>query len=240
LLYSSLQELIIQEALKQLDPARLGMAVTLVCCTPPPPHGKVRSLLEKIGRGTTPWLEIVEQQAVFFGFESLAGHAVTAGRLILNQHLKEPGPAPPGYRHLWETSAASAPIMQAGRIAACLQVSSAVPHYFTPQHLTLVEAYAELLALAFPWQDFYPPEQIKLGIMPPASAQQPVLETFRYRVSERLSAAFRTNQYLTVPQAEQEVWQQLEEVLLPLSASMQNEETKPTSTAPLSFHSDSF
>src|SRR5205085_8873280 len=76
----SISNLILQQALGQLDPDRLGMAITVVRCMPPSNGNKVRSLRESVGQGTPPWNGDLEQQAMFLGAESLAGYAVTTCR----------------------------------------------------------------------------------------------------------------------------------------------------------------
>src|SRR6266487_3832326 len=47
--------LILQEALRQLDPNLLGMTVSIAQCVKPQEGKKVRSLREYVGRGTHPW-----------------------------------------------------------------------------------------------------------------------------------------------------------------------------------------
>jgi len=53
--YSSLSDLILEQALKQLDAERLGMAIMVSRCLPPTSGQFVRSLLESVGRGTPHW-----------------------------------------------------------------------------------------------------------------------------------------------------------------------------------------
>src|SRR5207302_1764603 len=60
--------LILQQALEQLDPERLGMSIWVVRCMPPSgPYNKVRSLRESVGLGTPPWPGNMEQTAMFLG-----------------------------------------------------------------------------------------------------------------------------------------------------------------------------
>ncbi len=215
LCFSSLCDLILQQALKHLDPHRAGMAIIVVRCLPPLHGDKIRSLRESLGRGTPPWGNSLEQQAILLGAESLAGHAVTKGYLIVNQHLKQSQFL--GYRGEWEESAAAAPIALEGTIAGCLLVSSIQPDYFLPSRLALIQSYADLIALACESQDFYEPARIALGLLPPQQVQWVYLSRFRERVVETMTQATRNRQPITVLQAEQFVWQQIEEELLHLS-----------------------
>src|SRR6266581_7027894 len=164
--FSSLCDLILQQALEQLDPKRLGLAVIVVRCMPPSREGKIRSLRENVGRGTPPWEGKLEQQAILLGAESLAGHAVTLGHLVVNQNLSENQSLSPGYHGLWEESAAAAPIMLEGNVAGCMLVSSTQPGYFVPSRQTLIESYADLIALAFEPDEFYEARYVELGLVP--------------------------------------------------------------------------
>ncbi len=214
--FSSLCDLILQQALKQLDSQRQGMAIIIARCMPPSQEGKIRSLRESLGRGTPPWGSNLEQQAILLGAESLAGHAVTSGRLIVNQNLTDGQGVSPGYRGLWEESAAAAPIMLEGNVAGSLLVSSTQPNYFLPLQQTLIQDYADLIALAFGSEEFYETQQIELGLVPLQEVQQAYLSVFRQRLAETMIQAARKQQPLTVIQAEQLVWQQFEEELLRL------------------------
>jgi hypothetical protein len=214
--YASLCELILQQALGQLDPHRVGMAVIVARCMPPSSHGKVRSLRESQGQGTPPWPMNLEPYGVFLGAESLAGVSIISGHLQVNQQLSQSRHLAAGYRGRWEESAAAAPILDAGRIAGVLLVSSALPDYFTPPCCALIEQYAELIAVAFASEDFCELERIDLGIMPLEEEQLPFLSRFRQRVNKLMIKTAREGQPLTITQAEQPIWQQLEAELLEL------------------------
>src|SRR5947209_384025 len=77
----TISRLVLQHALRQLDPERIGMAITVVRCMPPSRERKIRSLREGMGMGTPPWEGDLEHRAMFLGAESLAGHVVMAGRM---------------------------------------------------------------------------------------------------------------------------------------------------------------
>jgi transcriptional regulator with XRE-family HTH domain len=208
--FSSLCDLILQQALEQLDPQRLGIAIIVVRCMPPSQEQKIRSLLETVGLGTGPWEGNLEQHRMLLGAESLAGHAVSTCRLETNQNLQDHQSVSPGYRANWEESAVAAPILFMGDIAGSLLVSSTQPDYFVPDRCTLVESYAELMALAFASQDFYKPQDVQLDIMPTYEAQQSYLSGFRQLVIEAMSQAMSKQQSISYLQAEQLVWQQIE------------------------------
>lgn len=214
--FSSLCDLILQQALKQLDPQRLGLAIIIARCMPPSHEGKIRTLRESLGRGTLPWGSNLEQQAILLGAESLAGHAVISGRLVVNQNLMDGQGHFPGYRGVWEESAAAAPIMLEGNVAGSLLVSSTQPNYFLPFQQTLIQDYADLIALAFGAEEFYETKCIELGLVPLQEVQYAYLSVFRQRLTETMIQAVRQQQPLTVIQVEQLVWQQFEEELLRL------------------------
>src|SRR5579859_2841016 len=83
-------QLILQQALSQLDSDHKGMAIRVASCMPPSgPHQKVCSLHETIGKATAPWPNNLEQTALFLGAESLAGNVVTLCRPGIIQNLDE-------------------------------------------------------------------------------------------------------------------------------------------------------
>lgn len=218
--FSSLCDLILSQALKQLDPQRLGMSIMVACCMPPSYDHKVRTLREVVGKGTAPWGDHLEQEAVLLGVESLAGYAVTSTHLIANQNLEEERGLSFGYRSRWEESAVAVPILLMGTIAGSLLVASTQQDYFTPMRSALVESYAELVALAFDpvEENFYEPEHIQLSAVPTAQEQRPSLAGFRQRVVDIMTQAMRDSHPMTAPQAELMVWQQVEAELLHLPA----------------------
>lgn len=215
LLFSSLCDLILREALAELDPDSLGMAIIVVRCMPPSPE-KVRSLRESAGRGTPPWKPWLEEWTVLLGAESLAGSAIMSGRLEVNQDFKGRYSIAPGYQDRWEQSAAAAPIMRAGSLAGSLLVSSTQSDYFSPNRCRLVENYAELLALAFAPSDFYKLQDIELWLMPYAEVQRPYLAQFQQRFKDLMIQHARDQQPISALEAEQIAWQQIERELLQL------------------------
>jgi transcriptional regulator with XRE-family HTH domain len=225
--FSSLCDLILQQALEQLDPNRIGIAVTVVRCMPPSTDKKIRSLRESVGRGTPPWESNLDQQAILLGAESLAGNAVSLIRLVVNQDLSEEHSLSPGYHGQGEESAAAAPIMLEGKVAGCLLISSSQKNYFQQSRQTLIESYADLIAVAFESSEFYDIRQIELGLVPFQDVQKLYLSSFRQRLSETMIQATKNQQPLTIFEAEQIVWQQFEAEMLRLPNVEENKQEIP-------------
>lgn len=207
--------LILQHALRQLDPERLGMAVTIVQCMPPTHDGLIHSLREVTGLGTPPWEGDLDNYALFLGAESLAGYVVMVQHPEAVQNLKTDTTLVPAYQTEHEVSAIASPILFANRTAGCLLISSTQPNYFLSQaRISLIHGYARLIALAFEPHEFYPPTIIQLSIMPPTSVQRELLKTFRQRVHNILKDSFSIQQWLSSKDAEQQAWQQIEEEMM--------------------------
>jgi len=220
LTFSSLCDLILEQALKQLDAQRLGMSIMVSRCLPPASGEEVRSLLESVGRGTPPWNSNLEQEGLLLGIESLTGYAVTTRRLVVRQRLGEEDTSRfPGYSDRWEESAVAVPIAHQGSIAGCLLVSSTQRDYFSPSHQELIQSYADLLALSFEPQAFVDPERIRLGVLPPQSVQRTYVAGLQRRLYTIMTQAARDRQPVTVIEAQQLVWQQFEDELLHLATS---------------------
>jgi hypothetical protein len=216
----SITRLILPEALKQLDPERLGMIITVVRCMPPTGDGKIRSLRETIGQGTGPWNGSLEEKALLLGAESLAGYVTALCRLEQVGDLRLNRTFLPTYQAEHEISAVACPIMRACRVAGCLLFSSTQPDYFASEvYIELVNAYTRLISLAFDASDFYNPDLIDLHIMPPPEVQQVHISSFRQRVLKLMQESSNSAQRLASAQAEQMVWQQFEELLLNLPRS---------------------
>ncbi len=87
--YETICKLILQQAIQQLDPLGLGMAITVIVCTEPPSERNVHSLRVSIGQGTLPGMEGWDQLAIFLDIESLPGYAATCGHQVTIQNLCE-------------------------------------------------------------------------------------------------------------------------------------------------------
>ena len=208
-----LSNFILRQALGQLDPNQLGLAVTLVKCMPPT-GGVVRSLREHVGHGTPPWSINLEQQAVLLGSESMAGYTVMHGRPLVRQNQNEHQGRFPAHWMDWEVSATACPILLAGSVAGSFVVSSRQPDYFLPFRVQLIEHYSELLALVFEPDDFYPLGSINLREMPLYTLQRETLSTLHKRATTLMKEAVQKNEILPLNVATERAWQQIEEEFL--------------------------
>lgn len=216
----SITRLVLQQALRQLDPERVGMAITVVRCMPPR-EKKIRSLRESVGLGTPPWGGDLEEKALLLGAESLAGHVTVSCRLEHIGDLKANKTFLPAYQVEHEVSAVACPIMHACRVAGCLLLSSTQLDYFAPEaRLSLVRGYTHLVSLAFNPDEFYDPEMMALHIMPPAPQQQAFFDGFRQRVLKRMQESAGSENRLASTEAEQLEWQRIEESLLDLPSEV--------------------
>jgi hypothetical protein len=209
----SVCNLVLQQAIKQLDPQRIGMEITIAQCRYQPQSNMIQSLLEIIGIGTPPWSESVEQRSLFLGSESFAGFAVSTGHIFINQNLKDSRNLYPVHRMEWEESAVVCPIQKSHDVAGCLLVSSTQTDYFAPEHINLIQQYAALCALAFQADDFYDPKILALRPMPPYRFQKERFSNFRHRVLQVMGETAKQRRFLSSQQAEALVWQQLEDEL---------------------------
>jgi transcriptional regulator with XRE-family HTH domain len=215
----SVTNLILQQALAQLDPHQVGMAITVVQCMSPSMDGKVNSLRERTGYGTSPWSMNLEPYAVFLGAESLAGYVASSCYPRVLQNSNEHQGIIPAHWVEWERSAAVYPIARGGKVAGCLLVSCSEPNYFSATRQKLIEQYANLLVLVFELSEFYELSQINLRVMPNYQRQAQYLSSFRQRVAECMTIELRKGHPLDLKQAEMLIWQELEQELshLPLN-----------------------
>lgn len=212
----AIYDLILLQALEQLDPHRLGMAIIIVRCMPPWQDGKIHSLHESVGMGTLPWSRNLEANAVFLGSESLSGHVLSSGRNLVVQNLDEGNSPFPIHKGEYEKSTAIYPILRGSNAMGCFLVSSTQYDYFSPARLELIQHYTDLIALAFEPDEFYPFESIELLSMPHSSIQRKHFSTFLQRVQETMIQAQRLKHPMNLTQAEQVVWQEIEAELLQL------------------------
>ncbi|HEY4383879.1 MAG TPA: GAF domain-containing protein [Ktedonobacteraceae bacterium] len=208
-----ISEVVLKEALSQLDPNGLGMAVKLVQCMPPRSvDGKVRSLRERAGKGSPPWSADLEHDVLFLGMESMCGYAIEERHVVSDPDLRK-GTAFPAYQDEYEISAAAQPIRCYNRIAGCLLASSTQVGYFSQQRLELLSIFSDLIALAFDPKDFYPPQNIEFRPLPDPKRQRPLLANFRQRVTARM---INQRQPYSSPEIELAIWQEIEDELLAL------------------------
>jgi hypothetical protein len=210
----SITNLVLQQALGQLDPNRVGMAITVVQCMPSSLDGKVCSLRERTGYGTPPWNLNLEPYAVFLGAESLAGYVVSSCHPRFIQNSEEHQGVVPAHWVEWERSAAAYPIFRSGKVAGCLVVSCTEPHYFLSHRQKLIQHYADLLVLAFEANEFYDLQLINLHVMPYYRVQAEYLANFRQRVASLMTECIREGKPIDLKEAEATIWRQVEAELL--------------------------
>lgn len=206
---------IIKQALIQLDPHQLGMAVTFAQCMPPGKHGKVRSLRERMGQGMAPWDADLENLSIFLATNSLAGYVAQNQRPSSIEDVRKETLLP-AYETDDEISAAAAPIMLEGNIAGCLLASSVEIGHFTQQRLSLLAAFSDLVSLALDPKDFYPREMIQLGVLRYkfATEQRAILSPYPRLVQKKLVESYQTSRPLTFLEAEEIAWSELEDQVL--------------------------
>lgn len=219
--YSTLGNLILEQALKHLDPDRVGVGISIARCLPPSRGDNVSSLLVDLGRGSPPWAQSMVSETMLLGAESMAGYAAAYARPVAIADLYREDTTIPASVGAWEKSAVAMPIMFEGNIAGSLLVSCTQTNYFAPEQVQLISNYADLVALAFEPEQFYETSRIQLRMFPNQQEQQPAIRSFRARVSEILHA----KQPISIAQAEHQAWQQIEEELLdmPLTKANQKE-----------------
>lgn len=210
----TISNLILQQALEQLDPHQMGMAILIVQCMPPWDDHKIYSLRERAGHGTRPWSMNLEQHAIFLGAESLAGNIVSTSRPQALQNRNEYQNIVPAHWVEWEESVAGYPLLRSSKIAGCLLVSSTQPGYFVPHHVQLIQYYAELFAFILEPHEFYNISQLNLHTMPHYIKQKKKFAAFRTRVANLIAQSHKDKIPMNLTQAEQIVWQQIEKELL--------------------------
>lgn len=218
LLFWTLCRKVLEYASRQLDSARSGVMISVVQCVPSR-NGKVHALRETIRYGTDPWSADLSPNSLFLGGDSLAGYAVSYGRLQTINDLRAQNagflPLTPLTPKQYEVSAAAYPIFYASRVAGCVLFFSTLPGYFSSDaQRSLLVDYTHLIALAFKPEQFYPLEQIALQVMPPLEVQQAKFSTFQQRVTDLMKEAYQASHVLTRTQAEELVSQQFAEELL--------------------------
>lgn len=213
---------IINEAIKLLDPHQLGMAITPALCMPPV-DGKIRSLREHGGRGTVPWTADLEHKSVFLGLNSLAGYVVQSARPQSVRDVKKEKYIPVfAHPEDMEVSAAAAPIWLEGKIAGCLLAASTQIEHFTQARLDLLVNFANIFSLALNPSDFYGHHMVHLRYIPRPPIQHEYLKTFRQRATHIMTEAGKNGQPTSNAEAEKLAWQNIEERLLEVGATLED------------------
>ena len=213
----TITSLILQQLIVHFDPSKKGIIAAIAQCVPPAPGQKVRSLRQVVERASSE--DRPEQQTLFLGAESQAGRAVMIGSPIMVQSLAEKERRYAIRYEPEEGSIATCPIMKADSTAGCLYVFVSRQNYFTPEHVKLAQAYANLLILGFEESEFYSLSEIDLGMMPPLFLQLPFFSDFQTRVTRYMLQEQAECGLITRPQAEQIIWKQIENELLHLPFS---------------------
>lgn len=159
-------QLVLQQAMQQLDPYRTGMMMAIMLCTAPSPGKKVRSLHGYLGLGSSVWTGSWYQQPHFFGSDSLCGYAAAVGTIQVIHDVQSDLKGISLYDVDDIRSVLVVPILSAGKCAGSLYVASTSPYYFCPRRLKLVQQYVECLARAFSPEEFYASEQMQLELLP--------------------------------------------------------------------------
>jgi hypothetical protein len=214
--FTTICQLVLIQALRQLDPSRIGLSITILKCTPPSAGEKVRSLSQQFSLGNPPWNSVIEQKSFFLGAESMTGQAVMTCNPFVIQNIRNRDESGMQSIDLDEyiMSAAALPLQRDGRVAGCLLVVSTQPNFFIPSRFTLLEQYAHLLVIAFRDDELYERQQIDLQLVPSLWEQRPYLAHLRDRVSNVIKQAGLAGQSKTWLEADQEVRQQIESELL--------------------------
>lgn len=206
--------MILDEALRLLDPNRLGMAVTAALCMPPV-NGEILSLREQGGRGTAPWNADLEQKLIFLGLNSLAGHVVQKGKADSIPDVENEKYIPAfAYPEKQEVSAGAAPIWLEGKIAGCLLAASTQRDHFTQMRMDLLVTLANIFTLALNSSDFYEHRQVRLRYIPEPPIQNDYLKVFRTNVTQLMAEAGRNGELLSAAEAEKRAWRKIEEQLI--------------------------
>lgn len=168
--YWQVTQAIFEYALLHLDSDRRGLAISYASLMPSHEDG-IHSLREAVMRGNYPWPFSLESRA-YLGSTTLAGTAAMLQRLQTWDNLGDEERLQVDIDE-HERSAAACPVMYAGRISGVLIISSTQTGFFVdPMACQAVSEYAQLLALAFQYKDFYPCSLLNLRPMPEVKWQR--------------------------------------------------------------------
>jgi len=210
-----IQDLVLRQAIEQLDPERLGMSISIVTFVHPLEGWQVRSMREIGGVGTPPWSDNLAQRTILFGAESLVGYAMTNMSCFVVPNRTETTFFPVHWAE-HEQSTVAIPILQHGKVAGGLIAASAVPNYFMVGYpsVSLLEDYARLAGFLFEKEEFFEPGEIALGFMPDYELQVPYFRNFSRLVSQQFRLEQVRGGHFTLEQAQSQVWREIEEALL--------------------------
>jgi len=213
--FASVVHLIFLQLQSAIDPEHIGVQLIIAQCAPPAsPDDPVRSLREVMKMTTHQSLLTSPGDTIFLGAESLSGYSASLCQASIVQNIDEEQRLPVR-RTRNEQSAAAYPIQRGGYVAGCFLVSSPQPDLFSQRLQYLLQIYAYLLSIAFETGAFYAPERIRLRPMPAEQIQYAYIAGFQQRVMTLL----QHDASLSRSQAEIASWQQIEEELLALPTS---------------------
>ena len=155
---------------------------------------------------------------LFLGSESLCGYSASLCQTQVVQNTDEEQRLPVR-RSRNERSAAAYPIQRGGAVAGAFLVSNPQPDFFYQRLQSLLQLYAHLLGLAFETEAFYPPDRIRLRLMPAEQIQHPYIGGFQQQVISLL----QDDPSPSRREAEVAAWHQIEEELLALPESHDQE-----------------
>lgn len=210
---------ILGECLTALEthPILTGIELVIATCMPPK-NGKVRSLRAAVGRGTSPWrghLHALDNS--FLGMESLPGYVVTKRRGEVIADLSESSLQIQVQEAEYARSAAAFPIlMQEHGVAGALLALCTQPDYFTPERMTLLEIFADVIRLALS-EDKFTSYDIELGVMPSWTVQCRHFASFRQRVLFEHQKALREES--SPLHVEEQILEQIEDELLQIGSA---------------------
>ncbi len=214
----SITNLIAQQVSGQLDPNREGMLVMLMRCMPPRgKEEKIHSFRGYFALNTLPGpaSPYSNQLPSFFGLESLAGTAANEGRILALNDLQAHSSQFPTNIRSGFGSMLACPITRDDHIAGCLVLISPLPGFFSlPSRVALVQQYTNLMTLAFESHEFYGRSNLELYEMPAFDEQAVYFKDFKKRQLREMLLAAIDDRSLTLLQAEDIVWRQLEEEIL--------------------------
>jgi transcriptional regulator with XRE-family HTH domain len=200
-----IRQTIFENALLHLDSERCGISITYAELMPAR-EGKIHSLYEVEVHGTNPW-PFTPESKVYLGSTTLAGTAAMLQRMQTWDDLENTDRLQVIVDD-FERSACAHPVMQAGRIAGVLVISSTQPGFFmnSVARQAVVE-YAQLLTLALNESDFQPCSALHLRPMPDLNWQR--AEMRRSYVNRVIDCA--RQYHLALPEAEQYIRREMEE-----------------------------
>jgi transcriptional regulator with XRE-family HTH domain len=198
----SLRQLILEQALAQLDPDDLGIQLSIITCVPALTNQPVRSLCERLRMASPPLGHGLSWHIFFLGASSLSGWTIGRGEPGVVQDFDQGGPIPVQRGERPKKSAVAWPIQRAGNIAGCLFLASTQKNYFTSERISLAEIYANAIALSFRDNEFYPLAHMALHQMPDLFYQE---ERVSLQLFRRLVDALRSEHLYCISEAEAEV-----------------------------------